>query len=59
MTAEQTVSMMLARASLPLTPEEFERLQRHYPVIQQWLADLRFDDARYSEPAAIYHPGSA
>jgi hypothetical protein len=49
-----TLETLLARARLPLTPEEVERLQRNWPVIQSWLADIRLPEARYAEPAAIY-----
>ena len=49
-----TLETLLACAKLPLTPEEVERLQRNWPVIESWLADIRFPEARYAEPAMIY-----
>ena len=49
-----TLETRLVRAKLPLTPEEVERLQRNWPVIQSWLEDIRLPEARYAEPAAIY-----
>lgn len=49
-----TVQNMLERAKLPVTSEELERLQRNYSVVEGWLEDCRFDEARASEPAAIY-----
>jgi len=45
---------ILARAQLPLTPEELDRLQRHWPVVQEWLAELELPEARYAEPATIF-----
>lgn len=55
--SDDVVSDMLARAQLPLTPEELERLQRNHPVVEEWRAALRFEAARYSEPAAIFPAG--
>ena len=48
------VQERLARAKLPATPEEVERLQRNYPVIENWLAQLRLEEVRYAEPAMVY-----
>jgi hypothetical protein len=48
------VQTMLERAALPLTPEEIERLQSGAPVIEGWLADVRFEEARRAEPAMQY-----
>jgi hypothetical protein len=51
---KQAVDAVLASARLPLTGEDYERLQRNYPSIQTLLASLRFPETRYKEPAVIY-----
>jgi hypothetical protein len=59
MTAEQikqAVDAVLAAARLPLTGEDYERLLRNYPTIQAQLAELRFPEVRYGEPAVVFRP---
>ena len=51
---KQAVDAVLASARLPLTGEDYERLLRNYPMIQSQMAALRFPEARYCEPAAIF-----
>jgi hypothetical protein len=48
------VDTVLARAGLPVTPEERERLIRVYPMIEEWTSGLRLPETRYAEPAVIY-----
>jgi len=48
------VDQVLARAGLPVTPEERERLIRVYPMIDEWTSGLRLPETRYAEPAIIY-----
>ena len=52
--AAAQVDLVLARAGLPVTPEERERLIRLYPMIQEWTSALRLPETRYAEPALIY-----
>jgi hypothetical protein len=44
----------LARAKLPVTPEDHERLARTYPIVQSWQADVRIPVIRYTEPAIVF-----
>ena len=48
------VDIVLARAGLPVTPEERERLIRVYPMIEEWTSGLRLPETRYAESAVIY-----
>ena len=48
------VDLMLARAGLPVTSEERERLIRVYPMIEEWTSGVRLTETRYAEPAVIY-----
>lgn len=48
------VDLLLARAGLPVAPEERERLIRVYPMIEEWTSGLRLPETRYAEPAVIY-----
>jgi hypothetical protein len=52
--AATQVDLALARAGLPVTPEERERLIRLYPQIQEWTSAVRLPETRYAEPALIY-----
>ena len=52
--AATQVDAVLARAGLPVTPEERERLIRVYPLIAEWTSALRLPETRYAEPALIY-----
>ena len=52
--ARAAVDAILLRAGLPVIPEEYERMVRNYPVIQEQLAALRIPEVRYGEPAIIY-----
>jgi hypothetical protein len=51
---KEAVDQILARNSLPITPEEYERLLRIYPILQSQLAELRVPEARHGEPALIF-----
>jgi hypothetical protein len=51
-----SIDAALARAKLPVTPEEHERLQRNYPVVQSWSEQLRLPEARNAEPAVVFRP---
>jgi hypothetical protein len=50
----ETLSVLLERAGLPLTPEEYARLERNLPVLHGWLDELRIEAARYAEPATVF-----
>jgi hypothetical protein len=52
--AAAQVDLVLARAGLPVRPEERERLIRIYPTIEEWTSALRLPESRYAEPAVIY-----
>jgi hypothetical protein len=54
--SEDSLDAALARARLPVTPEEHERLQRNFPVIQSWREQLRLLETRYAEPAVVFRP---
>lgn len=53
---KQAVEAVLSAARMPLTGEDYERLLRNYPTIQAQLAELRFPESRYAEPAVIFQP---
>ena len=52
--AATAVDMILARNGLPVSPAERERLIRFYPLIRDWMEQLRMVEARYEEPVLIY-----
>jgi hypothetical protein len=56
MTNPDSIDAALARAELPVTPEERERLQRNFPVIQSWREQLRLPETRYAEPGVVFRP---
>ena len=45
---------ILARANLPMTTEEVERLRRNWPLIESWLAELHIPEAQNAEPAMVF-----
>jgi hypothetical protein len=49
-----TFDALIARARLPLSDDERERLARLYPVVEAQVAELRLPEARYAEPADIF-----
>jgi hypothetical protein len=48
------VDQMLGLAQLPITTDEYERLVRWYPFVQEQTAALRIPEVRYGEPADVY-----
>ena len=48
------VDAILARAGLPTTPQEYERLVTIYPAIEAQLAEMRLPEVRNREPAMVY-----
>jgi hypothetical protein len=50
----ETLSVLLERAGLPLTAEEYERMDRNLPILHAWLDELHIDTARYAEPATVF-----
>ena len=48
------VESILARTGLPVSEDEQERLVRFYPIVQDWMAQLRAAEARYADPALVY-----
>jgi hypothetical protein len=52
--SKHSLDAVLAAARLPLTGEDYELLLRNYPTIQSQLAELRFPELRYCEPAVIF-----
>jgi hypothetical protein len=48
------VEAIFAHARMPLSAEELQRLQRNYPIVQEWLAELRLADARNAEQAVVF-----
>ncbi|HVB96414.1 MAG TPA: hypothetical protein VNG11_01650 [Chloroflexota bacterium] len=52
--AAAEVDFVLRRTGLPLTPEEYERFVRLYPVLLSQMQQLRVPEIRYGEPALIY-----
>jgi hypothetical protein len=53
----ETLSILLQRAGLPLTAEEYARLDRNLPTLHGWLDELRIEAARYAEPATVFRAG--
>jgi hypothetical protein len=51
---KRAVDAVLAVARIPLTGEDYERLQANYALTHSQLATLRFPEMRYLEPAVIY-----
>lgn len=56
---KEAVDQVLARAGLPVTPEEYERLLRIYPILQGQLEELRLPEVRYGEPAVIFRAATS
>jgi hypothetical protein len=52
--ATAQVDAALARAGLPVSARERERLIRIYPLLAEWTAEVRIAETRYAEPALIY-----
>ena len=52
--AATAVDTILARNGIPVSPAERERLIRFYPLIRDWMEQLRMVEARYEEPVLIY-----
>jgi len=48
------VDEMLARAGLPVSEEQMERLRRNYPIIEGWLEQLRGVPLHDAEPDMLY-----
>lgn len=48
------VEAIFSHARMPLSAEELLRLQRNYPIVQGWLAELRLAEARNTEPAVLF-----
>ena len=48
------ISVMLERANLNVSAEEYAALVQSYPDIKQLVQRLRLLEARYVEPAVIY-----
>ncbi len=55
----ETVGHVLKRAGLKVTPEDWARLVRLYPLIERMSQQLRLPEIRYAEPALIYGAASA
>jgi hypothetical protein len=53
---KQAVDAVLTAARLPVSADEYERLLLNYAYYQSQIAELRFPEARYLEPADIYRP---
>ena len=45
---------LLARAQLPISGAEYERLLRLSEIVDRHRAELRIPEARNAEPASIY-----
>ena len=52
--AATAVDAILARTGLPVSAAERERLIRFYPLVRDWMDQLRMVEARYAEPVLIY-----
>jgi hypothetical protein len=50
----ETFDALLARAQLPVSGEEYERLLRLAEIVDRHRAALRIPEARNLEPASIY-----
>jgi amidase len=50
---------ILERAGLSIVGDEYDKLLRAYPYLQEQLAELRRPEVRYAEPAVIYPARSA
>jgi hypothetical protein len=48
------VEAIYSHAGMPLSAEELQRLQRNYPIVQGWLAELRLAEAQNNEPAVRF-----
>ena len=52
--AATAVDALLARNGIPVSVAERERLIRFYPLVRDWMEQLRMVEARYAEPVLIY-----
>lgn len=52
--AATAVDTILARNGLPVSEAERERLIRFYPLVRDWMEQLRMVEARDAEPVLIY-----
>jgi hypothetical protein len=57
--AKAAVDAVLARAGLPVTPEDYVRLLALYPALRTQAAALRIPELGPLEPAVIYPASSA
>ena len=48
------VDAILSRTGIPVSAAERERLIRFYPLVRDWMEQLRMVEARYAEPVLIY-----
>ncbi|HZO29388.1 MAG TPA: hypothetical protein VFH48_25720 [Chloroflexota bacterium] len=48
------VDAILARHGIRVSAAERERLIRFYPLVREWMEQLRLVEARYEETALIY-----
>jgi hypothetical protein len=51
---KEALDGLLARADLPIEPDEYDMLLRLYPMIRAETDALRIDEVRYADPADIY-----
>ena len=51
--AATAVDAILTRNGLPVSTAERERLIRFYPLVRDWMEQLRMLEARYEEPVLI------
>ena len=52
--AATAVDAILSRTGIPVSAAERERLIRFYPLVRDWMDQLRMVEARYAEPVLIY-----
>ena len=52
--AATAVDSILARTGIPVSEAERERLIRFYPLVRDWMEQLRLVEARDAEPVLIY-----
>ena len=54
--SEDTVAVdaILARHGIPVSAAERERLIRFYPLVREWMEQLRLVEARYEEPVLTF-----
>lgn len=53
----ETLTVLLKRANLPLTPDEYDRMDRNLPILHGWVDALQIEAARYVEPATVFRAG--